>query len=110
MLRKYHASQLFNDGCSIEFVDALQGRGKDTTHSSYFMEDPEKLRKQYINHLDCLMINWNNITYKSPEYMDLEQKYQAKKDEVQMIHDRIQTIEKILFSNDPDLRNVLDDV
>ena len=42
--------------------------------------------------------------------MDLEQKYQAKKDEVQMIHDRIQTIEKILFSNDPDLRNVLDDV
>lgn len=110
MLRKYHASQLFNDGCSIEFVDALQGRGKDTTHSSYFMEDPKKLRKQYINHLDCLMINWNNITYKSPEYMDLEQKYQAKKDEVQMIHDRIQTIEKILFSNDPDLRNVLDDV
>ena len=42
--------------------------------------------------------------------MDLEQKYQAKKDEVQMIHDRIQTIEKILFSNDQDLRNVLDDV
>lgn len=38
------------------------------------------------------------------------QKYQAKKDEVQVIHDRIQTIEKILFSNDPDLRDVLDDV
>lgn len=56
------------------------------------------------------MINWNNITYKSPEYMDLEQKYQAKKDEVQVIHDRIQTIEKILFSNDHDLRDVLDDV
>lgn len=33
MLRKYHASQLFNSGCSIEFVDALQGRGKDATHS-----------------------------------------------------------------------------
>ena len=71
MLRKFHASQLFNDNCSIEFVDALQGRGKDATHSSYFMEDPEKLREEYINHLDCLMINWNNITYKSPEYLSL---------------------------------------
>ncbi len=33
MLRKFHASQLYNDGCSMEFVDALQGRGKDSTHS-----------------------------------------------------------------------------
>lgn len=43
------------------------------------MEDPEKLREEYINHLDCLMINWNNITYKSPEYLKLEGKYQEKR-------------------------------
>ena len=78
MLRKYHSSQLLNDGASIEFVDALQGRGKGATHSSYFMEDPEKLKQEYINHLDCLMINWNSVDYKSPEYLELEQNIMIK--------------------------------
>lgn len=106
MLRKFHASQLFNDNCSIEFVDALQGRGKDATHSSYFMEDPEKLREEYINHLDCLMINWNNITYKSPEYLELEGKYQEKEVEVKTMNNRLSAIEEMLF--DDGLCNVLD--
>ena len=106
MLRKFHASQLFNDDCSIEFVDALQGRGKDATHSSYFMEDPEKLREEYINHLDCLMINWNNITYKSPEYLELEGKYQEKEVEVKTMNNRLSAIEEMLF--DDGLCNVLD--
>ena len=106
MLRKFHASQLFNDDCSIEFVDALQGRGKDATHSSYFMEDPEKLREEYINHLDCLMINWNNITYKSPEYLELEGKYQEKEVEVKTMNNRLSAIEEMLFVDG--LCNVLD--
>ena len=106
MLRKFHASQLFNDNCSIEFVDALQGRGKDATHSSYFMENPEKLREEYINHLDCLMINWNNITYKSPEYLELEGKYQEKEVEVKTMNNRLSAIEEMLF--DDGLCNVLD--
>ena len=100
MLRKYHASQLFNDGCSIEFVDALQGRGKDATHSSYFMEDPEKLRKEYIEHLDCLMVNWNSIDYKSPEYLELEQKYNDKEAEVESMNTRLASIEEVLFNDD----------
>ena len=74
MLRKFHASQLYNDGMSFEDVDSLQGRGKDSTHSSYFMDDPEKLREKYIEHLNAVTINLdvNNLDLKSPEYIKLE--------------------------------------
>lgn len=74
MLRKFHASQLYNDGMSLEDVDSLQGRGKDSTHSSYFMDDPEKLREKYIEHLNAVTINLdvNNLDLKSSEYIKLE--------------------------------------
>ena len=58
MLRKFHASSLYNynNGLSLSEIDALQGRGKNSTHSSYFMENPQKLREKYINSLNALII------------------------------------------------------
>ena len=56
MLRKYHASRLYNDGMSIDKIDALQGRAKDNTHNAYFKESPEKLRELYIKHLDAVRL------------------------------------------------------
>lgn len=56
MLRKYNASTLYNNGMHMEDVDSLQGRGKDSTHSSYFMEDPMKLKEKYVQYLDVLTI------------------------------------------------------
>lgn len=56
MLRKFHASRLYNDGMSIDKIDALQGRAKDNTHNAYFKESPEKLKELYIEHMDCIMI------------------------------------------------------
>ena len=56
MLRKYHASTLFNNGMSMEDIDSLQGRSKDTTRQSYFMEDPNLLKKKYVEHMDCLLM------------------------------------------------------
>ena len=56
MLRKYHASTLYNNGMGITDIDDLQGRSKDSTHQSYFMEDPELLKKKYIEHMDCLLL------------------------------------------------------
>ena len=56
MLRKFHASNLYNDGMSIDKIDALQGRAKDNTHKSYFTESPEKLKELYIEHLDAIRI------------------------------------------------------
>ena len=50
MLRKFHASILYNheNGLSLEEIDALQGRGKNNTHASYFMENPKKILKRNI--------------------------------------------------------------
>ena len=58
MLRKFHASSLYNheNGLSLDEIDALQGRGKDNTHSAYFMENPIKLKKKYIKVLDAIII------------------------------------------------------
>lgn len=56
MLRKYHASTLYNNGMSITDIDELQGRSKDSTHQSYFMEDPELLKKKYLSYMDCLLL------------------------------------------------------
>ncbi len=58
MLRKFHASALYNHetGLSLDEIDALQGRGKDNTHSAYFMENPIKLKKKYIKVLDAVLI------------------------------------------------------
>ena len=33
---------------SLSEIDELQGRGKDSVHSSYFMENPQILKKKYI--------------------------------------------------------------
>lgn len=84
MLRKFHASQLYNDGVPLEIVDSLQGRGKDSTHSSYFMEDPEKLKQIFIEHLNAVTINLdiNNLDLKSPEYVKMETELENKEVEV----------------------------
>ena len=58
MLRKFHASSLYNanKGLTLTEIDALQGRGKNTTHSSYFMENPQNLREKYIESLESILI------------------------------------------------------
>ncbi|MBQ6344622.1 MAG: site-specific integrase [Methanobrevibacter sp.] len=59
MLRKFHASSLYNEdnGLSLSEIDALQGRSKNNTHSAYFMENPNNLKKKYVKILDALLIN-----------------------------------------------------
>ena len=97
-LRKFHASQLYNDGMSLDEIDALQGRRKDTTHTAYFMENPSKLKEKYIEHLDCLTINLdvNSLNLKSEEYLQLEKENKELKDDLNTILDRIEKLEKIL--------------
>ena len=60
MLRKFHASQLYNSSnvLSLEEIDALQGRSKNNTHSSYFMENPNILKEKYIEALSAIEINF----------------------------------------------------
>lgn len=103
MLRKYHASQLYNHGMSMDEIDELQGRGKDQTRTSYFMEDPLRLREKYIEHMNAVTINLdvNNLDIKSPEFIKLETENQEKSEKIENyenlianIDERLQSLEK----------------
>jgi integrase len=94
MLRKFHASQLYNNGMSLDEIDALQGRGKDATHSAYFLENPMKLRERYIEHLGAITINWEVIDIKSPEYIRLEQENKAYKDNLDELWNELNNMKK----------------
>ncbi len=89
ILRKFHATNLYNDKMSLEEIDALQGRSKEATHSSYFTEDPTKLKEKYIQHLDCLTINMdvNQLDIKSPEFVQLENENMTLRDELDKMDD-----------------------
>lgn len=53
-LRKYHAS---NIGLSAEYIDALQGRSKNSIHETYIKTNPIKLKEIYMDHMMNVMIN-----------------------------------------------------
>ena len=78
MLRKYHASALYNDGMSLDTVNALQGKSKNKTDSSYFMEDPRKLKREYVKHMKVLVIN-QTVTFSDDEVLFDELKSRISK-------------------------------
>ena len=74
MLRKFHASSLYNDGMSLDKVNDLQGKAKNKTDASYFMTNPEDLKYDYIKHLSAITINQDveKLSIKSPEFIQME--------------------------------------
>lgn len=94
MLRKFHSTTLWNEKVSKEVVDALQGRGKDQTHASYFYENPLKLREIYIENMPYLCINWDiaKVDIKSPEYMELEKENNELKETYSKLWDEINSV------------------
>lgn len=102
MLRKFHASQLYNDGMSLDEVDALQGRRKDTTHTAYFMENPLKLKEKYIEHLNCITINLdvNHLDIKSPEFVQLENENTSLREELSKVDDIMERLSKLESKSD----------
>ena len=98
MLRKFHSTTLWNEKVPAEVVDALQGRGKDQTHASYFYENPLKLREIYIENMQHICINWDitNIDLKSPEYQKLEAKYKEKEDEIKEMKETLSQMDDVL--------------
>lgn len=55
-LRKFHAS---NIGLDAEYVDALQGRSKNSVHETYIKVNPDKLKEIYKSAMHNVMINEN---------------------------------------------------
>ena len=62
-LRKFHAS---NIGLSAEYIDSLQGRGKNTVHDTYIKTNPVKLKEIYQSVVENVEIfpkeNEENVT------------------------------------------------
>ncbi len=74
MLRKFHASALYNDGMSRDNVNDLQGKAKNKTDDAYFMTNPEDLKYEYIKHLPAITMSKDveKLSIKSPEFIQLE--------------------------------------
>ena len=93
-LRKFHSTSLKNDGLSIDFVNALQGKSKTSVDEVYFLDDPETLKQEYIKHLNCLTVNMDvhNVEFKSPEYMELERENIELKDNYNKMWEEINSM------------------
>ena len=96
MLRKFHASALYNDGMSLDNVNDLQGKAKNKTDASYFMTNPEDLKNEYIKHLPAVTImeDVKKITIKSPEFIEMENENKELKTELDEIKADIMSIKK----------------
>lgn len=99
MLRKFHASSLYNDGMSIDKVNDLQGKSKTLTDQAYFMVNPEDLKLDYIEHLSALLmsVDVEKLSIKSPEYHKLEQENKSLKEDNEKINemwDELQDLKK----------------
>lgn len=97
MLRKYHATTLYNDGMSLDTVNDLQGKTKNRTDNAYFMINIEDLRNEYIKHLPALMIGKEieKITVKSKEFVELESENNSLKQEINNLKGDVADIKKM---------------
>ena len=92
MLRKFHASALYNDGMSLDNVNDLQGKAKNKTDSVYFMTNPEDLKYEYIKHLPAVTINQDveKLSIKSPEYIKMERENEFYKKQMDTLSGKVE--------------------
>lgn len=97
MLRKFHASALYNDDMSLDKVNDLQGKAKNKTDQAYFLINPEDLKYDYIQHLPAVTISKEieKISIKSPEFMQMEKENQSLKTEMNKMRDEINEIDDL---------------
>ena len=97
MLRKFHASALYNDGMSLDKVNDLQGKAKNKTDASYFMTNPDDLKYEYIKHLPAVTINQDveKLSIKSPEFIQIENENKELKSDLDKIKADIASMKKI---------------
>lgn len=101
MLRKFHASHLRmgNHPLTIDEIDSLQGRSKDAIRESYFMDNPNELRKRYILAMKELYINdeASTVIDRQQEQMDKIQEKVEKLNQFQ--EQRMELISRLAIEN-----------
>ncbi len=97
MLRKFHASALYNDGMSLDKVNDLQGKAKNKTDQAYFMTNPEDLKYDYIQHLAAVTISKDveKLSVKSPEFVQMENENQSLKSEVGVMRKELDEMKEL---------------
>ena len=92
MLRKFHASALYNSGMSLDKVNDLQGKAKNKTDAAYFMTNPDDLKYEYIKHLPAVTINTDveKLSIKSPQFIQMEKENESLRLEVGSMRNEIE--------------------
>jgi hypothetical protein len=83
-LRKFHAS---NIGCSVELIDELQGRGKSIIHEAYIKDRPQKIKQEYMKHMNNILIFDGKTQKKKSNDVQQVDKEEPKMDTVQVTVD-----------------------
>lgn len=103
MLRKYHASHLRmgKHPLSLDEIDSLQGRSKNTIQETYFLDDPTNLKKRYIQNMNEILINAESTVHdRQQEELD---KAREQVDKLTEIHEkRLNLISKLVIENPED--------
>lgn len=113
MLRKYHASQLWNAGMSMDKIDLLQGRKKSNVHQSYFKESPLNLKEEYIKCLPYIVIDdverfKTQLEQEQEKTQELTVKIDRYEEFISDIDSRLRRIEEIDNFTENDFEELLE--
>ena len=114
MMRRYHATQLHAAGMSEDRINLLQGRTpKSVIHESYIRVKMEDLKEEYIQCLPYLVISEfdkvrTKLDVELEKNIQLENDLHEKTEEVSILNERVDSIEKILM--DLGIGNIVDKV
>lgn len=99
MLRRYFATTLSNpiDGdldtiMPSEYIDAFEGRSKNSMISIYAKKNPSELKKVYMTYMYRLVIDVEKYNYKQIEKENKKLRLQAEK--VDLLEDKLNEIEE----------------
>lgn len=82
MLRKYHASNLNKAGMDRYKINVLQGKGNGKVDDVYFYEDTLKLKEDYLQAIDGVLIFSELVNVDAPEVRRIKQENETMRNEL----------------------------
>ena len=96
-LRKYFATTLYKKGIPQLSIDFLLAHKIDSVTAAYFKADMESLKNQYLTCIEDLSVEDTKVkTYKSPEFIQVENKMQEMKEYNKKMEERMAAMERQL--------------
>lgn len=110
-LRKFFASQVYNNGLSETDARFLLGHAIDKTSNAYIKRDLNNLEAQYLKIMPALsMESVNTLTLESEEYNSLKNENENLRNELADIKSKLPDLEELrdLIAN-PKIKKLIDD-